>query len=269
MTGGVALELIAQDAAAVRVAASFGAARVELCQALALGGLTPSIATVEAAVAAARELGGSVGVHVLIRPRGGGFHYTADEVAVMAGDIRAAVAAGADGVVIGCLDASGRLAVDEMRRLRDAAGDAGVAAHRAIDVSADPLEAFDTLIELGLDRVLTSGAAPTAFDGRAMLRDFVDRADGRIAVVAGGGVTATTVPAILETGVRELHFSAKRTVSDRSGVSMGSASEGVGDYEVVDSEVAFAIADAARRAVAEVADPEASVSAATVGGVTR
>lgn len=269
MTGDVALELIAQDAEAVRVAASFGAARVELCQALALGGLTPSIATVESAVAAAQELGGSVGVHVLIRPRGGGFHYTADEVAVMAGDVRAAVAAGASGVVIGCLDASGRLAVDEMRRLRDAAGDAGVAAHRAIDVSIDPFGALDTLIELGLDRVLTSGAAPTAFDGRGMLRAFVERADGRIGVVAGGGVTAASVPAILETGVRQLHFSAKRTVADRSGVSMGSASDGVGDYEVVDAELAFAIAEAARGAVATMPGPVASAPAAIVGGVAR
>lgn len=260
-TSAVTLELIAQDAAAVRVAASIGAARVELCQALALGGLTPSLGTIEAAVQAA---GDAVGVHVLIRPRGGGFHYTADEFAVMESDVRAAVAAGAAGVVIGCLDEAGRFDLDGMRRLRDAAGPAGVAAHRAIDVSAEPLQALDTLIELGLDRVLTSGAAPTALAGRDTLRAFVERAEGRIVVMAGGGVTAADAPGILASGVRDLHFSAKRTVAgDAGGVSMGSAGSGVGDYEVADAEIAREIAEAARAAATSASSPS------TPGGAAR
>ncbi|MGN6221444.1 MAG: copper homeostasis protein CutC [Microbacterium sp.] len=244
MSAVPALELIAQDAAAVQVAVEIGAARVELCQALALGGLTPSIATIEHAVAAAA---GAVEVHALIRVRPGGFRYDADEVWVMADDVRAAVAAGASGVVVGCLDADGRFDRDQMSRLRDAAGDAGFAAHRAIDVSADPLAAIDDLVALGVERVLTSGAASTALDGTETLAAMVARADGRIDVMAGGGVTAASVEGILRSGVPSIHFSAKRTVRDASGVSMGSAeADGVGSYDTVDIDLARDIAAAVR-----------------------
>jgi len=238
------MELIAQDAAAVRVAIEIGAARVELCQALALGGLTPSIATIEHAVAAA---GGAIEVHALIRVRPGGFRYDDDEVSVMADDVRAAVAAGASGVVVGCLDAGGRFDHDQMRRLKDAAGSAGFAAHRAVDVAQDPLAAIDDLVSLDVDRVLTSGGASTAVAGAATLAAMVARADGRIDVMAGGGVTAASVDAILRTGVPAIHFSAKRTVRDDSGVSMGSAeTDGVGAYDTVDATLAHSIAAAVR-----------------------
>lgn len=247
MTAGhrpVALELIAQDTAAVRVAAAVGAARVELCQALALGGLTPSIATIESAAGAVD----GVEVHVLIRPRAGGFRYSDDEVAVMAGDVRAAIGAGAAGVVIGCLDAAGSFDHDAMRRLRDAAQDvrtdAEVSAHRAIDVCADPFAALDALVDLGIGRVLTSGGAPTALAGADTLRRLVGRAGGAIDVMAGGGVTAEAVSPLLATGVRDLHFSAKRTVSEPSALAMGSAD---GVYEVADLAAARAIADAVLR----------------------
>lgn len=244
MSAVPAMELIAQDAAAVRIAVEIGAARVELCQALALGGLTPSIATIEHAVAAAE---GAVEVHALIRVRPGGFRYDADEVWVMADDVRAAVAAGAAGVVVGCLDESGRFDRDHMKRLKDAAGEAGFAAHRAIDLATDPLDAIDDLVALGVERVLTSGAASTALAGAQTLEAMVARADGRIDVMAGGGVTADSVDAILRTGVPAIHFSAKRTVRDDSGVSMGSAeTDGVGSYDTVDRESAQSIAAAVR-----------------------
>lgn len=247
MTAVPAMELIAQDATAVRIAAEIGAVRVELCQALALGGLTASIATVEHAVAAAA---GAVQVHALVRVRPGGFRYSDEEVSVMAGDARAAVAAGASGIVVGCLDDAGRFDRDQMLRLRDAAGDAGFAAHRAIDVTADPLSALDELIDLGADRVLTSGGAPTALAGVSTLAAMVARAAGRIDVMAGCGVGVGNVAQILRSGVPAVHFSAKRTVSDSSGVSMGSAeSEGVGSYDAVDADLARAIA-AEIRAVA-------------------
>ncbi|MFD4959570.1 copper homeostasis protein CutC [Microbacterium sp. NPDC058389] len=244
MSAVPALELIAQDAAAVQVAVEIGAARIELCQALALGGLTPSIATIEHAVAAAA---GAVEVHALIRVRPGGFRYDDDELWVMADDVRAAVAAGASGVVVGCLDHDGRFDREQMRRLRDAAGEAGFAAHRAIDVSADPLAAIDDLIALDVDRVLTSGAASTALEGAGTLAAMVARADGRIDVMAGGGVTADSVEGILRAGVPAIHFSAKRTVRDGSGVSMGSAeTDGVGSYDTVDADLARGISAAVR-----------------------
>ncbi|NKF31723.1 hypothetical protein HER21_35390, partial [Pseudomonas sp. BGM005] len=132
-----------------------GAARVELAQALALGGLTPSPATLELSIDAARAVGPEV--HVLIRPRAGGFVYTADEIAVAENDVRRAIAAGADGVVIGALSDDGLLDIPAMRRLRDAAGGASVTLHRAIDVTVDPIATLATARSLGLRRVLTSG----------------------------------------------------------------------------------------------------------------
>jgi copper homeostasis protein len=227
MTRALALEIAVQDPAGVRIAAEVGAARVELATALALGGLTPSPATLELSVEAAGTDGPEV--HVLIRPRAGGFHYDADEIAVAERDVRRAIASGATGVVIGALDADGALDRDAMARLRDAAGGAPATLHRAIDVTADPVATLRTARDLGLRRVLTSGA------------------EGRIEVMAGSGVDVASAPVLAATGVDAIHFSAKRSVSEEGGVRMGSASDGVGGYEVTDREIAIAIRDALAR----------------------
>lgn len=242
MTRTLALEMAVQDPAGVRIAGDVGAARVELATALALGGLTPSPATLELSIEAARAAG--VEVHVLVRPRGGDFHYSDDEIAITERDIRRVLEAGADGVVIGALDAQSRLDVEVMTRLRDAAGGASVTLHRAIDVSPDPLATLDTALALGLRRVLTSGGASAAIDGIETLRALVAAADGRIEIMAGSGVDAANVAALAATGVDAVHFSAKRSVIAASGVRMGSASDGVGGYEVTDRDTAFAVRDA-------------------------
>lgn len=239
MTGTLAIELAVQDAAGVRIAAQVGAARVELASALALGGLTPSPATLELAIAAAGEQGPEV--HVLIRPRAGGFHYDEDEIAVSELDVRRAVDAGAAGVVIGALDAAGRLDRDVMARLRDAAGGASVTLHRAIDVTGDPLATLAVARELGLRRVLTSGGASAAIDGIDTLRALVAAAEGEIEIMAGSGVDAASAPALVEIGVDAIHFSAKRSVQEQGGVRMGSAADGGGGYEVTDLETALAV----------------------------
>lgn len=247
MTRPVALEIAVQDPTGVRIAGAVGAARVELAQALALGGLTPSPATLDLSIDAARALG--VEVHVLVRPRAGGFVYSADEIAIAESDVRRAIETGADGVVIGALGDDGLLDIPAMRRLRDAAGGASVTLHRAIDVTVDPLATLDTARSLGLRRVLTSGGASVAIDGIDMLRALVAEAAGEIEVMAGSGVDAASARALVETGVDALHFSAKRTVREpegqaRDGVRMGSATDGVGGYEVTDLEIAQGMVDA-------------------------
>lgn len=229
----------------MRIAREVGAARVELATALALGGLTPSPATLELAVEAAGADGPEV--HVLVRPRAGGFHYDADELAVAERDVRHAIAGGASGVVIGALDADGRLDLSAMARLRDAAGGAPVTLHRAIDVTADPVATLQSARELGLRRVLTSGGASAAIDGIDTLRTLVAAAEGEIEVMAGSGVDVTSAPKLAAVGVDAIHFSAKRAVTEDGGVRMGSASDGVGGYEVTDRDIAFAIRDALAR----------------------
>lgn len=234
-----AVELAVQDAAGVRIAREVGAARVELAQALPLGGLTPSAGTLEAALQAAGE--GGPEVHVLVRPRAGGFRYDSDELDVIIRDVRVALAAGAQGVVVGCQGESGGLDRDALARITDAAGTASVTLHRVIDVTPAPVASLQVARDLGLRRVLTSGGASRAVDGIPVLRALVAEADGRIEVMAGSGIGPDNVAAIAATGVDAVHFSAKRTIASEGGVRLGSAADGVGGHDVTDREAALAV----------------------------
>ncbi|HEY0696990.1 MAG TPA: copper homeostasis protein CutC, partial [Micromonospora sp.] len=182
-----------------------GAARVELCSALFEGGLTPSIGTIETALRAVDR----IRVHVIVRPRAGDFIYSALEIDAMERDVRAAVAAGAHGVVIGVLTAEGEVDVPATQRLIRAAGDASVTFHRAFDMVRDPFTAGGQLVELGVDRVLTSGQEVSVLEGAPLIAELVQRAGGRIVVMPGGGITARNIARIIEaTKAEEYHFAA-------------------------------------------------------------
>ncbi|MFC8799642.1 copper homeostasis protein CutC [Promicromonospora sp. NPDC057138] len=248
----VALELAVQDPAGAVIAADVGARRVELCSALgATGGITPSAALVEAVVEAAAVVPSSdnapiLEVHVLVRPRPGGFVYSPAEIDLMLRDVTLATDQGADGVVVGALTPSGTVDARRMRDLIDAAEDAEVTFHRALDVIADPIAALDTLAELGVARVLTSGGAARAADGLERLAALVEHsAELGIEIMAGGGVTASDIPALLRVGVDAVHLSAKRTVPDAGGPGGGDGS----GYEVTDQTLAKAAAEALRTTV--------------------
>ncbi|AUG29610.1 MULTISPECIES: copper homeostasis protein CutC [Microbacterium] len=231
----VAVEIAVQDAAGSRAAMDAGASRLELCQALGVGGLTPSIGLVEAAVAGV----GGESVNVLVRPRGGGFVYDAEEVALVAADIAAIARAGAGGVVVGALTAAGAVDAEALRRWREAAGDLTLVFHRAIDASADPLAVLERLAELGVDRVLTSGGADRSIDGVGALRRFVALGAG-VEIMAGGGIRVPDIPAIVATGVDAVHLSA-RAVAGRdtpAGPGGGASGHDVTDAAVVAAAVA-------------------------------
>ncbi|GII98515.1 copper homeostasis protein [Sediminihabitans luteus] len=235
--GARVLEIAVQDVEGVRVAARVGAARVELCSALgATGGLTPSAGLLRAVLAAA----GEVEVHPLVRPRPGGFVYSADELDVQVRDVRDAVAAGAHGVVVGVLRADGTVDEDALGLLVEAAQGREVTFHRAFDVVDDVAAALDVLARLGVARVLTSGGAATAPQGLDRLAATVARAAGRVQVMAGGGVRPDDVAALVATGVDAVHLSAKAVVSDAGGPGGG----GDAGFEVTDETVAAAAAEA-------------------------
>ena len=178
-----------------------GAARLELCDALFDGGTTPSAGM----IAACRERV-SIPVFVIVRPRGGGFVYSDTELDVMQRDIVAARGLGADGVVIGALQADGTVHAGQVRSLVDTAGDLPVTFHRAFDFTPDLGAALESLIMCGVRRVLSSGGAPTASEGVPALASLVRQAGDRLVVMAGGGVKEENVRAIIEaTGVREVH----------------------------------------------------------------
>lgn len=233
--GMVQLEIAVQDPAGAYAAREAGADRVELCSALGVGGLTPSIAMVEAVV----DVG--LPVHVLVRPRAGGFRYSATEVSLMVRDIEAIVDAGAAGVVVGALTAADELDRHALDALRDAAEGLEVTAHRCVDVLTDPAAAVDALVRLGLTRVLTSGGAPTAAAGTATLARMVDAAQGRLEVMAGGGVQPEQIPDLVAARVDAVHLSARRRLEDAGPAGPGGGPAG---YEVTDAEVVAAAAAA-------------------------
>lgn len=205
MSGAPRLEIAAGSLASALDAQAGGADRVELCENLGEGGCTPSHGTLAVARDRLR-----IPLYVLIRPRGGDFVYDDAEREVMLRDIAHCVRLGCDGVVIGALDARGEVDMVTCAALREAAGALGVTFHRAIDVAADPVRALDAAIALGCERVLTSGAQPDALAGAAQIAALVARARGRVAVMAGAGVTAANVADIVRrSGVCEVHASAR------------------------------------------------------------
>lgn len=187
------------DAAAAAVAA--GAHRVELCANLVEGGTTPSVGTIERAVA---DVGADV--MVMIRPRGGDFVYSRRELAVMERDIEAVQAAGAAGVVFGCLTPEGQIDRTAARALLQTARPLSVTFHRAFDASRDPHEALEDLIDLGIDRLLTSGQRGSAQEGLDLLAELIGTAAGRIIVMPGVGIDAGNIMRIATaTRAEELH----------------------------------------------------------------
>jgi copper homeostasis protein len=179
-----------------------GAGRLELCSGLSEGGVTPSAGLIEAV----RERV-QVPLFVLIRPRGGDFLYDAEEFEVMRRDVTTAGLLGADGVVLGVLQSNGTIDAERTAALIESARPLDVTFHRAFDFTRDADEALDRLIALGADRVLTGGQAAKAVDGIATLARLVQRAAGRIGIVAGGGIRPGNVKAVVQgTGVSEIHL---------------------------------------------------------------
>jgi copper homeostasis protein len=198
-------EICVDSVAGVLAAREAGADRVELCASLIEGGITPSLGT----ILVARKVA-DIGIHAMIRPRGGDFLHDADEIATMEADIASAKSSGVDGVVFGVLDRDGRIDRATTERLIARARPVSVTFHRAFDMTPEPLLALETLIELGVDRVLTSGQEPSAFEGAEKIAELVKAAVDRIVVMPGGGITAKNVGRIVAvTGAREIHFAAR------------------------------------------------------------
>lgn len=204
MSRPVLLEVCTEGVDGVLAAAEAGASRVELCASLFTGGLSPSPGVAAEACAVP-----GVEVMCMVRPREGDFCYTAAESRGMLADVDAYKAAGASGVVFGVLLPDGT--VDEARtaELIARARPLSVTFHRAFDVTRDPREALDALLQLGMDRVLTSGQRATAPEGTGLIAELVERGAGRIGILPGCGITPDNVAALVaQTGVTEVHATA-------------------------------------------------------------
>lgn len=220
-------EICCGDSESLYAAAVGGARRIELCSALAEGGATPSIGLIRQAVAL-----GIAEVNVLIRPRKGDFLYTQPEIELMIDDIRAAVAAGATGVVIGALTADGNIDQPSTRSMIQAAQGRNITFHRAFDLCKDPYEALETVIALGCTSLLTSGQAASAMEGAQLIAQLVEQAGNRITVMAGAGVRPSNVAALIAaTDVKAVHGTARAPRPSmmtfrRDNVPMGAPGEG-------------------------------------------
>lgn len=181
-------------------AAEGGADRVELCEALEVDGLTPRP---EVMAEASRRL--SIPVQVLIRPRAGGFVYDPIDFEKMKRALAIAKSTGAAGVVIGANRLDGTVDRDAIAVLVALARPLSVTFHKAFDATTDPFTALDDLIAIGVDRVLTSGQAPTAREGLSLLAGLTRRSAGRITILAGGRVREADLPTLASAGIKEVH----------------------------------------------------------------
>ncbi|HEU4995447.1 MAG TPA: copper homeostasis protein CutC [Gemmatimonadaceae bacterium] len=211
----VLVEACVDSVASALAAERGGAGRLELCANLFDGGTTPSAGMLSAVKAAVR-----IPVYIIVRPRGGGFVYTHDEMGVMRLDIEAARMLGADGVVVGPLTRDAQVDEEQLRTLVTAARDLPVTFHRAFDLTRDLDQALEALIRHGVSRVLTSGGATTALIGVGQISALARRAAGQIVVMAGGGVREESVQEIVHrSGVREVHVRGAREVYGSTPIS--------------------------------------------------
>lgn len=211
-TGQMTIEIVAQSLEDALAAERAGADRLELVSALSLGGLTPSIGTMASIASHA-----ALPVVAMLRPRSGGFAYSASEIDTMVRDAEYLLQAGAKGLVFGVLDAQGHIDQAANRRLLEAAGNAETVFHRAFDVLQDPEEGVDILVDLGFTRILTSGGQETALEGAETIRRVIAKAAGRIEILVAGGVRPNNAQKVIaETGTKQIHFAGQEWIADPS-----------------------------------------------------
>jgi len=236
-------EICANSVESCIAAQEGGADRVELCAGIPEGGTTPSYGMIKTA----RE-NITIGLNVIIRPRGGDFLYSELEITEMLQDITAAKALGADGLVFGCLTPDGDVDMEAMRRLMDVAGNTPVTFHRAFDHTRDPYKALEDIISLGCSRILTSGCMPTAIEGTATLAELVRKAEERIIIMPGCGIRECNIAETARlSGAREFHFSAREPVESgmtfrNPEVVMGSEDDPYGRSVTTSARVSATIA---------------------------
>ena len=226
------IEICANSVESAVKAQQAGAYRVELCAGIPEGGTTPSFGEIRMA----RQLLNQTKLHVIIRPRGGDFLYSPIEQEIMLHDIKVARQLGADGVVFGCLTAEGYVDVPLMQKLMNAVGEMSVTFHRAFDMCVNPFQTLELAKSLGIHAILTSGCQPSCLEGIDLIRQLDEKAEGRIAIMAGAGIQENSAKILKEqTKITSFHMSGKKIRESgmqfrNPNVAMGLP--GMGEYEI-------------------------------------
>jgi copper homeostasis protein len=206
------LEICVFNVATAIAAEAAGANRLELCENYANGGTTPSYGYLKTIREKIR-----IPVFPMIRPRGGDYFHTAEEIDIIRNDILLAKELGFEGVVIGLLNQNGSIDKENTARLVEAAYPLEVTFHRAFDRCIEPMQALETIIGCGCARLLTSGQQPKVTDGLNLVKSLVDAASDRIIIMPGSGLNSKNVASIIaQTGVQEVHTSARIRVASSS-----------------------------------------------------
>ncbi len=204
MNKKILIEICVENIESALISQRGGADRIELCSALNIGGVTPSKGMIEYAVSHLK-----IPVNVLIRPRGGDFLYTNAEFNVMKADIFTAKVAGASGVVVGMLNSDGTVDTCRMKEVVEMCSPMTVTFHRAFDMVKEQFSALEQIIELGCNRILTSGGAFQATSGSPIITELVQKSAQRIIIMPGSGINEKNFAELVEaTGCREYHLSA-------------------------------------------------------------
>jgi len=216
------VEICTDSVESATVAEAAGAGRIELCSALAEGGVTPSAGLIESV---RRNTG--IKIHVLIRPRSGDFLYTDSEFSVMRRDVEVAGECGAHGIVTGILRSDGTVDVERTALLAEYAAPMSLTFHRAFDLCRDPNKGLEDIISTGATRILTSGQARNAIEGAPLIKNLIAAAAGRIIIMPGGGIDEYNIGLLASgTGASEYHLSGRKQRESlmtyrRKGIYMG------------------------------------------------
>ena len=227
------LEIIGFNIESCIIAQSAGANRIELCDGPSEGGTTPSYGFIKTA----REKL-HIELYPIIRPRGGDFLYSNDEFDIMKNDIRLCKELDCDGIVIGMLNADGTVDKNRCKQLVDLAYPLGVTFHRAFDRTADPFQAMEDIIEIGCERILTSGQRSNAADGATLISQLIKQADERIIIMPGSGVRSDNIVSIAtQTSAAEFHSSARITAESKMKFTQDSLNEKLQTVSVDEAEI--------------------------------
>ena len=199
------IEICCSSISSVKNAINYGANRIELCQDLRNDGITPSKRLLNSAIKISTKP-----INVLIRPRIGDFFYNSEEIKLIEYEIKQIKSLPINGIVIGILNRENDLPINVLKKLVQIIKPLDLTFHRAFDIVNNPIKSMNTLIDIGFDRILTSGQSDTAEKGLKMLLELKEKANGKISIMPGGGINENNCHIFLKNGFNEIHLSAKK-----------------------------------------------------------